>query len=186
MTNPIRISLLAIAGVLISLLPGPHTARAFTQEQIQLLNIAAHEGQMVGYPETVQAILLVESQAGTFHKGPFGIVGDKNLGFGLKSYGVTQVRLETALFVIRHNPDVAKAYTPEEVMVGLITSPRFCLRISALYLRWLIDHTQHWSSAVAAYNAGIHNIPGGKPYYEHVRAALKTVRLLRKTHPVPK
>lgn len=159
----------------------PATGHAFSQKQKHLLQIAENEGKLVGYPETIQAILLQETNAGKIGSGAFGIIGDHSLGFGKKSYGVMQVRLATAKDVIRRNPDIAKAYTDEEIIIGLVTDPLFCIRIAALHFRWLTKryvngHRITWRQAVEAYNAGLGNIEAGRKYLGGVRKYITNLR----------
>lgn len=124
-------------------------ASPFNERQVELLQIAYEEGSVVGWPETIQAILLQESSAGVF-----GPVGDRGERFGKRSYCHMQVKLAAAKDVIRHYK-LAEFTTDEELLVALMTDDRFCIRVGAHYFKLMTEQTNTWNEAVVAYNRGV-------------------------------
>ncbi|MCP4258746.1 MAG: lytic transglycosylase domain-containing protein [Planctomycetes bacterium] len=126
----------------------------FNENQMELLKIAYEQGEKIGYPETIQGILMQETIAGLL-----GRVGDQHLGFGNKSYGVMQIRLNTAKFVVRHHPTLGKFRSDEELLARLISDDTFNIRVGTLYFEMLLKryqkHGHSWSKAVSAYNCGL-------------------------------
>lgn len=141
-------------------------------------------GLDVGHPETLQAILLQETRAGTTEP-----IGNKNSPVGKRSYGLMQVQVVAARSIFERVPSVFKMYFPdrkyssvadEEIIALLLTNDEANIRIAAhhfnLYLRL---SGGDWNRAVAAYNAGIgavQNIavPSEFGYVIKVKAALET------------
>ena len=125
------------------------------KDQERLLNIAYEEGELIGYPETIQGILLQETIA-----GQLGRMGDYHLGFGKKSYGVMQIRLDTARDMVRRNPELGSYKSDEDLLIRLVTDDEFNIRVGARYFQILMQQhpnaAQGWSRAVSAYNCGSH------------------------------
>lgn len=143
------------------------TENPFTERQTELLRIAYSEGEAVGWPETIQAILLQETSAGVH-----GPVGDRSLGFGERSYCHMQVKLAAAADVIKHFDDIPSFTTEEELLVALLTDDEFCIRVGARYFKLMLDRTNTWSEAVVAYNRGV----AGSRLYGDVRGYLPKIR----------
>lgn len=121
----------------------------FTKEQQYWLDLAYVEGSKIGWPETIQAILLQESTAGV--NGPVGDIGN---GFGKRSYCPMQVTIRAARDVLRSHPELDVYPTDEELLVALLSNDLFCMRMGALYFALMLDRTRNWSQAVLAYNRG--------------------------------
>lgn len=121
----------------------------FTPDQLRLLEIAKAEGNKIGYPETIQAILLQESTAGLI-----GPVGDIVNGFGKRSYCHMQIKVAAAEHVIsRYN--LPKFRTEEELIAKLLTDDEFCIYMGAMYFKLMLEQTGDWKTAVLAYNKGV-------------------------------
>ena len=120
----------------------------FTEDQKRLLEIAREEGEKIGYPETIQAILLQETTAGL--TGPVGDIGN---GFGKRSYCHMQIKVASAQDVIRKF-DLPRFKTEEELIARLITDDHFCIQMGARYFKLMLDQTKNWNIAVLAYNRG--------------------------------
>lgn len=125
--------------------------------QRKILLTATIEGHRVGWPETVQAIAIQETHAGTYKWTRYGIVGDRGAGFGQKSYGVMQVKIETAKDVLKRYPYLGSFETDEHLMVALLTDDEFNIRIAAHYFKMLYERFGDWRKAVTSYNAGPSN-----------------------------
>ncbi len=125
----------------------------FNTEQEKTLLKAKIWGEYVGYPETIQSIILTESSANVLNTKY--LVGDNRLGFGKRSYGIMQIKLSTAKFVIRYYGLHWYRDLPEEVLIAkLLVEKDFNLQIGALYFKYLIKRFKSWKHAVVAYNRG--------------------------------
>lgn len=132
----------------------------YTDEEKQLMILAYRVGrELAGSPETIQAILLVETYAGRYGDR----IGDRHLGIGKRSYGVMQVKVATARRVLRVHPNVVVKYfdkplvevTDEEIIAKLLNDDEFCIRIGTLNFvleKQLVNND--WTRAVVAYNTG--------------------------------
>lgn len=136
------------------------TDLSYTENQIALLTLVHRVWSEIGYPETGQAILLQETNAGMYGNG----VGDRHSPVGKRSYGIMQVKVGTARGVISKFPELKQYYfgnismanvSDEEIIVMLIVNHEFCATIAAktFYLE-MVKSNNDWSKAVAAYNVG--------------------------------
>jgi len=126
------------------------------------LKLAYAIGHEVGYPETLQAILMQETGGGVSER-----VGNKNLPVGKRCYGLMQVQVIAARSVFVRYPDVFNRYFPsrnynnvmdEEIIALLLTNDEANVRIAAYHFKIYITMTKgDWSRAVAGYNQGIGN-----------------------------
>jgi len=157
----------------------PTVAMDFDPSQLHLLAVARAEGILIGYPETIQAILLQETLAGKLGKTDYGYVGDLNKAIGKKSYGVMQVQLGTAKDALKHMGILHKFRSDEEIIVALMTDPTFCIEIATWHFKWLLDRGLSWKDAVRAYNAGPGDLPAGDPYLKAIWTRIQTIRKLR-------
>jgi len=138
------------------LLPLASIADTFTPDQKRLMSIAYIEGIQVGWPETIQAILLQETRAGVF--GPVGDIGN---GVGLRSYCPMQIKVATARDMVeRYQMGVFP--TDEELIAKLLTDDSFCIRVGAKYFEYLYSIFRDWKTAVIAYNVGPAGVKLGK------------------------
>lgn len=152
------IAFLAIASILVFSSNSAAARVRFTESQVDLLKVAYHYGKQIGYPETIQGILMQETLAGLL-----GRVGDRRLGFGKKSYGVMQVKLSTAKDVLKKHRGMkefkeALKYSDEELLARLIMDDAFNILVGTMYFKMHMDRYEKkrrgWSKAVSAYNRG--------------------------------
>lgn len=141
----------------------PPGSVVFTERQLGLLHIAYEEGERVGWPETIQALLLQESTAGL--NGP---VGDRQHDFGKRSYCHMQMKLAAVQDVLRHYPELGQFTTDEELLVELLTNDRFCIQVAAHHFKFLADNTRNWSEAVLAYNRGLTGAKSGSDPRQYI------------------
>lgn len=149
------------------------------------LKTAFQVGQEVGNPETLQAILIQESNGGLA-----GSVGNLSSPVGKRSYGVMQVQLSAARSVLSRTPQVLNTYFPsrsyrslvdEEIIALLITNVEANIRIAAHHLKIYMSISRgDWSRAVAAYNVGIGGVekipvPAEHQYVVDIRQILTTM-----------
>jgi len=146
--------------LLILLVPTAAISGNFTDEQSHILKVAREVGAEIGYPETMQAIALQETQAGNYGNR----IGDVNESVGKRSYGVMQVKVATTRFVFNNFPAIKDQYfgtrkirniADEEIIVLLMTNDEACIEIATLNFKKMLDFSGGaWSRAVAAYNGG--------------------------------
>ncbi len=145
----------------------------------QILTLKSVKNVALSYPnkrgetfeKTAMAICMTETGCG---KENFG---DKQLlksGIKKASYGVMQVRLETARFVAKvHHLFEVKMMSDVELIEKMMHDTLFNAKIAVLYLVWLSDHTSSYFEMVSRYNGGKVNYP----YYNRVQ---KNMRYLSK------
>lgn len=153
--------------------------RTYTPEQRKLMTMAFHIGQDVGFPETIQSLLLQETQAGAYGDR----IGDTNLRIGKRSYGVMQMKVATAKKVLKKYPKLIPKYFPtrktlkrvrdEELIIRLIQDDEFNIRLAALNFNIHRKQSKSWAQAVVAYNTGQGtankiNYPKKHIYYNHI------------------
>jgi hypothetical protein len=121
----------------------------------------------VGHPETLQAILLLETRGGKSVP-----IGNRESPVGKRSYGLMQVQVVAARSILQRNPSLFKRYFPErtynsvldeEIIALLLTNDEANIRIAAHHFKLYLQLSDgDWDRAVAAYNVGIggvENIP---------------------------
>lgn len=123
-------------------------------EQQQIMMIAYEYGERIGYPETIQAIAMQETHAGSYGDG----IGDKTSKY--KSYGIMQVKIPTARFVFTHFNHVQERYfdhqpSDEEIIDLLLTNNEANIDIASKNFALMIKYTKNWKHAVLAYNQGL-------------------------------
>lgn len=131
----------------------------FVKPQVKLLKLAFKYGSEVGYPETIEAILLQESNAGA---AP--LVGDINQPVGRRSYGRMQIKVAEARNVFNWYPELSKRYfdnrpssriLDEEIIVLLITNDNANINIaSKIFYVKIKQFKGNWAKAIASYNLG--------------------------------
>ena len=134
--------------------------KKYTPEQRKLMEMAFHIGKEIGFPETIQSILLQETQAGAYGDR----IGDINLPIGKRSYGVMQVKVATARKVLKKYPKLVEKYFPvrkelkrvrdEEIIIKLIQDDEFNIRLASLNFLMHRKASKNWAQAVVAYNTG--------------------------------
>lgn len=150
----------------------------YSPEQRKLMTMAFHIGKEIGYPETIQSLLLQESLA-----GGAGRIGDTNLPMGKRSYGVLQIKVATAKKVLKKHKNLIPIYFPnrktikrlrdEEIIIRLIQDDEFNIRVGTLNFAIHRKQSRSWSRAIVAYNMGQNGAnkiaePKKHVYYRHV------------------
>lgn len=136
-------------------------------------NVALNHPNKKGetFEKTMMAICMTETSCGEEN------FGDKQLlkkGIKKASYGVMQVRLETARFVAKvHNLFDVKLMSDVELITKMMHNNAFNAKIAVLYVVWLSEHSKSYFETVSRYNGGKVN----HPYYNKVQ---KNMRFLSK------
>ena len=119
------------------------------------------------FEKTAMAICMVESGCG---KRNFG---DKQLlkrGIKKASYGIMQVRLQTARFVSKvYSLYDVKMMSDATLIKKLMHDNLLNIKIAVLYLRWLSEHSQSYFEMISRYNGGKVNYS----YFNKVKRELK-------------
>ena len=127
---------------------------ALTELQKHNLALAKEIGQEYGWPETAQTIIMQETLAGHLTK-----YGDQDAAFGRKSYGLAQMQLDTAKFIIKRHFGHPVFSCDEEIIVTLVTNDRFAIHLAMWYFEYLLDmFNGNWKKALLAYNVGPGNV----------------------------
>ena len=152
-------------------------AKSLTMKQLLTLktikNIALEYPNKKGetFEKTMMAICMVETRGGEMN------YGDKQLlkkGIKKGSYGVMQVRLQTARFVAKSfNLLVVKMMSDVELIKKMMHESTFNAKIATLYIVWLSEHSQSYFEMVSRYNGGKVN----HPYFNKVQ---KYIRFLKR------
>ncbi len=155
--------------IMIAILPIIIEAKALDIRQILTLktvkNIALQYPNKEGktFEKTMMAICMAETSAGKVK------YGDKQLlkkGLKKGSYGVMQVRLETARFVAKafHLLDI-RLMSDVGLIKKLMHESAFNAKIATLYIVWLSEHSQSYFEMVSRYNGGKTN----HPYFQKIQ-----------------
>ena len=155
--------------IMITILPIMIEAKALDMKQILTLktvkNIALQYPNKEGktFEKTMMAICMAETSAGKVK------YGDKQLlkkGYKKGSYGVMQVRLETARFVAKafHLLDI-RLMSDVGLIKKLMHESAFNAKIATLYIVWLSEHSQSYFEMVSRYNGGKAN----QPYFQKIQ-----------------
>ncbi len=158
------------------ILPTILFSKALTMKQVLTLhtikNIALQHPNKKGktFEQTAMAICLVETSGG---KANFG---DKQLlkkNIKDASYGIMQVRLQTARFVAKvFKLQEVKQMSDIELITKMMSNTNFGAKIGILYIVWLSDHSKSYFEMVSRYNGGKVN----HPYYNKVQKQLKFLK----------
>ncbi len=119
---------------------------------------------------TAMAICMAETSGGKVRWG------DKQLlkkGIKNASYGVMQVRLQTARFVAKiYDLKDIKNMSDTTLITKMMNEIVFNAKIAVLYLVWLRDTSKSYFEAVSRYNGGRVNYP----YYNKVQKYIKMLK----------
>jgi len=119
------------------------------------------------FEKSAMAICMVESGCGKTN------FGDKQLlkrGIKKASYGIMQVRLQTARFVSKvYSLYDVKMMSDATLIDRLMNDDRFSVKLAVLYLVWLSDHSNSYFEMISRYNGGKVNYP----YFNKVKRELK-------------
>jgi hypothetical protein len=166
--------------------------KKYTPEQRKLLEMAYYIGKEIGFPETIQSVLLQETFAGAYGDR----IGDTNLPVGKRSYGVMQMKIATARKVLRAYPKLVEKYftarktlkkvRDEELIIKLIQDDEFNIRLAALNFAMHRKASKSWSQAVVAYNEGQGAANKIKNYKQHIYYKKVVKRLIKEVRPFNK
>jgi len=155
-----------------------------------LMSMANHYGKIIGFPETMQAILLQETQGGRVR------TDKRQEQYEWASFGVMQIQPETAKYILEcllHKENVPDVPT---LKMMLKTNDSFTIHLSTVYFKYLydkyLDRGNHsgtaWRMALLAYNIG----PGKlteqgitydpNKYLDGIRAQIKLVKVYNTTY----
>ena len=129
----------------------------------KLMSVAYREGKKIGYPETIQGLLLRETNGGR-HRGP--IAADRND----QCYGVMQIKLDTAKFVLTQLWSQGKSDIPSDYQLRekIRNDDVLNIRIATSYFKYLLSRFSgpvQWDKAVLSYNIGSYHLQdNGKAY----------------------
>lgn len=146
---------------------------SLTAEQQKVLLLAKKYGEEVGYPETIQSIAMQETLAGGYGDG----IGDKMNGHLKRSYGVMQVKIATAQWVMKFYPEIVEEYfagkridtiNPVLIRDKLINDNDFNIRVGAYNFALMTRYTDSWREAVVAYNTGLGGVREVPEVDQHV------------------
>lgn len=150
------------------LLPIMIEARGLDMKQILTLktvkNIALQYPNKKGktFENTMMAICMAETKGGKAN------YGDKQLlkkGIKKGSYGVMQVRLQTARFVAKSFHLLNISLMDDVTLIKkMMQDTTFNAKIATLYIVWLSEHSQSYFEMVSRYNGGSVN----HPYYNKI------------------
>ncbi len=144
----------------------------------QILTLKTVKNVALQYPDkrgrtleyTAMAICLAETDGGKVNWG------DKQLlrkGIKQASYGIMQVRLQTARFVARrYNLIDVIRMSDTELISKMMHNILFNAKLAVLYLVYLSDTSKSYFETVSRYNGGRVN----HPYYNKVERCLKIIR----------
>lgn len=150
-----------------------------TKNQMFIMDVARIEGSVIGWPETIQAIQVVESSCGVNKYGP------KGNDLSNRYFGSSQMKVSTARYVLETIRKDPKTYSNEQIMIRLLINDVWAIQLSRDYFMYLMDkfkhHPEPWKHAVLAYNRG----PGTvkkyglkKDPYGYVKNIGKTIRTI--------
>jgi len=169
----------ALGFVLISFLvmgvSAPAKAVTLTKNQYTILNKAQFYGQMIGFPETIQAMVLQESSAGAG-----GRIGDDG-----NSIGVMQMKPSTAKWVTGKYTWLPQYENNYEYAQALLDD-NYALLIGSLYFKECYKASHNWRRAVVCYNSGLRGASkmsvakiNSNKYLHNVKRRLKFVQKIR-------
>lgn len=170
------VEVVSIAPVIVDI---PLRTKQFDEKQVRVLRLAYDIGSEIGYPETIQAIVLQETIAGKFGNR----VGDRSLRVGKRSYGVAQVKVATVRYVFHNYPAIKSEYygkrklrkiTDEELIVLMLTDDEANIVVATWNFKLMLKKTVTWTAAVVAYNQGLGGMRRVKDlknfkYIKHIR-----------------
>lgn len=140
-------------------------------------------GKEIGHPETLQAILMQETNGGRSSR-----IGNPSAPLTQRSYGLMQVQIVAARSVFNHFPQIRQMYfedrstkslSNQEIASLLLDNDDANIRIAAYHFKIYMNLAKgNWTKAVAAYNMGIGNAfkitDHNTSYVQSIRNHLKT------------
>ena len=124
-------------------------AQALTKSQVKILSMAYTEGKRIGYPETIQAIIFLESSA-----------GENKQNLNDPSYGVGHMKVATFKNLLKRHFNHS-GFSDDEIPGVLKKNDRFAIYLTCLYFKSSVNFfrkrykTKVWSRSVLSYNCGV-------------------------------
>ena len=155
----------------------------------RLMHVAYQEGEKIGYPDTIQGILLRETNGGRYR-------GSSQAARSNQCYGVMQIRLDTAKFVLENIWRVPKSdrLSDSQLRQKIRNDDAFNVKIATSYFKYLLSLNpgpEQWEKAVLSYNTGSSRLPGNgnafaqNGYVRSVRRLIDTdVRRFNAVHTI--
>lgn len=145
-----------------------------------LMTVAYEEGKKIGYPETIQGLLLHETNGGR-DRGPTNPKAKR----GYRGYGVMQVQLNTAKFVMSEIWGLPKSdlLPDHQLRQKISTDDVLNIKIAASYFQYLLSRYSgpaQWNKAVLSYNVGSYRLQKDgeafdpNDYVDSVRTMIQT------------
>jgi len=123
-----------------------------TSSQYNYLMLAKKIGKPYSLSQALMGIMWKETRA-----GKFGPIGNQQAPFGQRTYGIMQIKLKTAMYVIHAFPKMFPDYQNtlrEIVLTSLLTNPKFNIRVALGYCLLLQKRGLTWREMITAYNLG--------------------------------
>ncbi len=142
--------------------PSTYTFTRVAVDNLSMLRTIAKQMGNTNHIETLQAIMMVETRAGTG-----GSVGLPTAHPSRRSYGLMQLTVPTARVVFRNNPELRTEIFGDkpmskvknsDIIKVLLNDARTNIRLGILLFAQYFDIVNsEWARAVAGYNMGIGN-----------------------------
>ena len=151
------------------------TVQGLTPSQIKLIELARKIGAPYDLSKALVGILMQETRA-----GKLGRIGDLDKPFGLRSYGVMQIKVKTAERVLKTFPNIGTYKSEEGLIARLMLDDRFSMEIALGYLRMLKARGLTWRQMLAAYNLGYGGMSSLKhpEHYKYVRGVVQKLQFV--------
>lgn len=144
----------------------------------KLMSVAYHEGEKIGSPETIQGLLLRETNGGRYR-------GSAKTGRNDQCYGVMQIKLDIAKFVMAKIWGVAKSdiLPDHQLRQKIRDDDALNIKIATAYFDYLLSRFSgpaRWDKAVATYNLGSYHLQNDGSVYDPY-GYVKSIRTLINT-----
>ena len=155
-------------------LPGRSTILPYDK----LMSVAYQEGKKIGSPETIQGLLLCETNGGRYRGVAKSAQNDP-------CYGVMQIKLDTAKFVMAKIWGLPKSgiLADHQLRQKMRDDDVFNIKIATSYFKYLLSlfsGPARWEKAVLSYNFGPHHLQWDDKAYDP-DSYVKSVRTLINT-----
>lgn len=145
---------------------------SLSPNQQVVLQKAKKTGLLIGWPETIEAIVYQESSLGRFKIGDDG-----------KSLGLAHVQVGTAREVMKANKWLPQYKTNYSIAKMLLHDDNTNLLIAAIYFQDCYDKFKNWPQSLICYNAGPQTaINWGRKNSEHFPYVIAIRKRLNEIH----
>ena len=114
-----------------------------SDRQVELMIEAYAAGDKIGFPETIQAILVQESRV-----GEAGVIGDN-----IAAFCPMQVQIQAAEHMSKVYADL-KEYSKSKYAEKLLFDDNYCFTIATRYFKHNKERLKNYKRAIAGYNMG--------------------------------